>query len=83
MAPTRPRAVDDSRSETSSTITNLKDKAALGPVMNATGVSKNKRNTTAQNQQSKAATNGAGAGNTVAEHSPKVRASWEHLTVSN
>jgi hypothetical protein len=31
MAPARPRGVDDSRSETSSSITNLKDRSLLGP----------------------------------------------------
>lgn len=31
MAPARPRGIDDSRSETSSSITNLKDRSLLGP----------------------------------------------------
>ena len=74
MAPTRPRVLDDSRSETSSTVTNLKDKAALlGPVTSTAAVSKNKRNTTGQNNSSKATNNGTGAGSSAAEHHPKVR----------
>lgn len=83
MAPTRPRAIDDSRSETSSTITNLKDKAALGPVTGGAAVSKNKRNMTGQNSSSKATTNGTGAGSSAAEHHPKVRPSSGARKVSN
>lgn len=78
MAPTRPRALDDSRSETSSITTNLKDKAASGPVNNAAGVSKNKKHATGPTNQSKSATNGTGAGSNATEPSPKVRASWQH-----
>lgn len=42
MAPTRPRGVEDSRSETSSLITNLKDRSLLGPAGNS-AVAKGKR----------------------------------------
>ncbi len=42
MPPARQRNVDDSRSETSSTLTNQKDKSVLGPT-SASGVSKGKR----------------------------------------
>lgn len=42
MAPARPRGVDDSRSETSSSITNLKDRSLLGPAGHS-AASKGKR----------------------------------------
>jgi len=42
MAPARPRGVDDSRSETSSSITNLKDRSLLGPA-GTSAIAKGKR----------------------------------------
>jgi hypothetical protein len=42
MAPARPRGIDDSRSETSSSITNLKDRSLLGP-SNTSAIAKGKR----------------------------------------
>ena len=42
MPPARPRIIDDSRSETSSTVTNLKEKTLLGPT-SGLGVTKGKR----------------------------------------
>lgn len=48
MAPPRARNLDDSRSETSSTITNQKDKSALGGI-SSVGVFKGKRSGPGQN----------------------------------
>lgn len=42
MAPARPRGIDDSRSETSSSITNLKDRSLPGP-SNTPAIVKGKR----------------------------------------
>ena len=42
MAPARPRGIDDSRSETSSSMTNLKDRSLLGPA-GTSAVAKGKR----------------------------------------
>ncbi|EXJ90218.1 hypothetical protein A1O1_03317 [Capronia coronata CBS 617.96] len=63
MPPARPRNIDDSRSEASSTVTNQKDKAALGPT-SGSGVAKGKRlasNLNTSTTATKAATNGIGS----------------------
>ncbi|KIW80871.1 hypothetical protein Z517_03894 [Fonsecaea pedrosoi CBS 271.37] len=72
MPPARGRNVDDSRSETSSTITNLKDKSALGPT-SGSGVSKGKRfasGLNVPNAGSKAAMNGNGTAAAPASAAP-------------
>lgn len=48
MPPARPRNIDDSRSETSSTITNQKEKSTLPPT-SVSGVLKGKRSQTSHN----------------------------------
>jgi hypothetical protein len=54
MPPARTRNIDDSRSETSSSIVNLKEKSALGS-LNGSGISK----------RAPTASNGQGAGKVV------------------
>lgn len=74
MPPARPRILDDSRSETSSTVTNQKDKFVLGAA-GGLGVSKAKRqaaNANGHNGLNKAAGNGPGpAASAAAESSEK------------
>ncbi|EHY58874.1 hypothetical protein ABEF95_005549 [Exophiala dermatitidis] len=63
MPPARPRNVDDSRSETSSTVTNQKDKSVLGPT-SGSGVGKGKR--LASNLHASTSANKAAATSTAA-----------------
>ncbi|EXJ57975.1 hypothetical protein A1O7_05398 [Cladophialophora yegresii CBS 114405] len=69
MPPARARNVDDSRSETSSTITNQKEKSALGPT-SGSGVSKGKKSApgghNGTSAGSKAAVTGNGNGSAAA-----------------
>ncbi|OCT50925.1 hypothetical protein CLCR_08830 [Cladophialophora carrionii] len=62
MPPARARNVDDSRSETSSTITNQKEKSALGPT-SGSGVSKGKKSAPGGHNGASAGSKAAVTGN--------------------
>ncbi|KIV84302.1 hypothetical protein PV11_00090 [Exophiala sideris] len=84
MPPARPRNLDDSRSDASSIVTNLKDKSLLGPT-SGSGVSKNKRpapNTSAANGSTKAVLNGSAPAGVEAERDPNLpRTDWATMPV--